>query len=86
MRALAELEVSLGETASGAIANWVVPNNLGPIPADLHERALALMNGQREMIAELRLKQRTTAAHLAALRAVPAAGGAAASVYLDTSG
>lgn len=87
MRALSELEASLGATATGGpAADWVVPGIPGPIPSDLHERALALVAGQREMISELRLRQRTTAAHLAALRAVPATGGSGASVYLDTSG
>jgi hypothetical protein len=86
LRALTDLEASLGEAAAERPINWVVPGNLGPIPSDLHERALALVAGQREMISELRLRQRTTAAHLTALRAVPATGSAGASVYLDTSG
>lgn len=86
LRALAELEASLGATAAGADADWVAPGNLGPIPADLEQRARDLVDGQGELIAELRRAQRTTATHLAALRTVPASTGVGASVYLDTSG
>jgi len=86
LRALAELEASLGAAASGEDAAWVEPVNLGPIPADLEQRARDLVDGQSEMIAELRRARHMTATHLAALRTVPASTTAGASVYLDTSG
>ncbi len=85
LSALSDLEASLGATAAGRETDWVAPGDLGPIPADLEERARDLLVGQDEMIAELRRAQRTTAAHLAALKTVPDSRGAGASVYLDTS-
>lgn len=86
LRALTELEASLGMSANGIAHQWVAPGALGPLPPDLAPRARALLDGQRELIAELGDSQRTTAAHLAALRTVPTTGRAGASVYLDTSG
>ncbi len=86
LQALADLEASLGATASGEDAAWVAPGDLGPIPADLERRARDLVDGQSELIAELRRARHMTASHIAALRAVPASSGARASVYLDTSG
>lgn len=86
LRALAELEASLGATATGGDGEWLAPGNLGPIPPDLEQRARDLVDGQSELIAELRRARHMTATHLAALRAVPASTGAGASVYLDTSG
>lgn len=86
LRALADLEASLGRPASGEDADWVEPGNLGPIPVDLEQRARDLVAGQSEMIAELRHARHLAATHLAALRTVPGMDGAGVSVYLDTSG
>lgn len=82
---LDELETSLaqaGETAAG----WTPPAGLGLIPDALLERAQVLNRAQRARIAELEEARRQAAAHLAALRTIPALRDPAASVYLDVAG
>jgi hypothetical protein len=71
---------------TGSSAEWAAPDDLGPIPSDLQDRARDLLGGQRELITELERTKLATAAQLAALRRMPATRPAAASVYLDTSG
>ncbi|RNE66686.1 hypothetical protein [Cryobacterium tepidiphilum] len=82
---LDELEASLamaGEPTTG----WVPPAGLGLIPEALVERAQALNRAQRMRVAELESAKRETAAHLTALRSIPALRNTAASVYLDVAG
>jgi len=88
---LDELEASLGEAALGAsgaadsaVSAWTPPSGLGPIPADLVERARDILGGQRELISELQGERRAVGEQLAALRQVPAPQ--AHAVYLDITG
>jgi hypothetical protein len=93
LRALEELErelgavlVSTGSTTESSITAWTPPGDLGPIPADLVERARELLAGQNELIAELEHSKRATAVQLAALRKMPTTRPTGASVYLDING
>lgn len=89
---LDELEASLGEAAvgaSGAAADpvssaWTPPQELGPIPGDLVDRAREILGGQRELISELLGERRAVGEQLAALRQVPAPQSQA--IYLDITG
>lgn len=84
-RVLDELEASLA-TSSTPTESWVPPAGLGLIPDTLVERAQELNRTQRMRIAELERAKRDTAAHLAALRTIPALRNPEASVYLDVAG
>lgn len=89
---LDELERSLGEAALGtsgvdlnpAGEGWSPPAGIGPLPADLVDRAQDILGGQRELISELEGERKVVGEKLAALRQVPSAQVRA--VYLDISG
>jgi hypothetical protein len=99
---LDELEYRLGLAAADAATNrsqgtvadgfidapppWTPPAGIGQIPAELVERARALLAGQRELSAELEVGKNEVARHLAAIRSVPAMRAPSASVYLDVTG
>lgn len=65
---------------------WAAPSGLGPIPAELAERAARLLDAQLHTIRYLEDVRRTTARHLAAVRSVPPADGDAKPVYFDLIG
>jgi hypothetical protein len=80
----AALDVSTATDAAADVA-WTPPTDLGPMPAELRERAAALVAEQRESLHTLNELQRETGRHLAAVRAVPSTR-QDQSVYLDVSG
>ena len=65
---------------------WTVPSNIGPIPAELAERARDVLSNQRKIVGELENARRVTLKHLAAVRSVPPARNPGTSVYLDVAG
>ncbi|TFD47269.1 hypothetical protein E3T55_15485 [Cryobacterium frigoriphilum] len=66
--------------------DWVLPTNLGALPAQLKERAQDVLVNQRKIVGELEKAKRVTLQHLAAVRSVPPARNPGASVYLDVAG
>ena len=89
---IAELEAATRDagdlttvTDAAADAAWTPPTDLGELPADLRERALALLADQRASLHDLGELHRETGRHLAAVRAVPSTR-QDQSVYLDVSG
>ncbi|WP_223692966.1 hypothetical protein [Leifsonia poae] len=65
---------------------WRPPIALGPIPPELVERAARIIEAQAHTIRYLEDVRQTTAKHLAAVRAVPAAEVGAHPVYFDLIG
>lgn len=80
-----ELEWARDLDRPGASA-WSAPAGLGPIPAELLDRAKAIQASQRELTERLLHSHGETARHLAAVRTVPAARPHTNSVYLDVAG
>ncbi|MFH5824906.1 hypothetical protein [Georgenia sp. AZ-5] len=84
--AVAEVEQGPGTgPAATPAAGWTPPVGIGPIPADLRERAGALVAAQESAMVRLRAAQRTNRSHSAVLRALPHRPGTA-SIYLDVEG
>lgn len=82
--ALTELEAHIA--ADGVhLPTWEPAQDLGPLPEELRERAVALSLAQGQVIAALEDSLATTAEELAAAVA-PARRGASAGVYLDVLG
>lgn len=65
---------------------WTPPQNLGPLPAELVQRARALEAAQRDAVERLEEAQRMTARHLAAVQSVPEGRATGRSVFLDVTG
>jgi hypothetical protein len=85
-RALAALELAAKSAPYGVPTNWNPPGGLGALPEDLRERAGRVLEVQERAIRKLGDLQVETAAHLAAIRAVPTLRADASSVYLDVTG
>ncbi|MFD1213654.1 hypothetical protein ACFQ36_16570 [Arthrobacter sp. GCM10027362] len=86
----AELEAAAvpgaGDADRQAAASWTAPKDLGPIPAELVDRATKLAAAQQEAVTALRAKVRSNRSQSAYLQAVPQAAAKDAAVYLDTTG
>lgn len=65
---------------------WCEPQDLGPLPARLAERADRILRAQRQALTALTLAKDDAAKHLAALDAIPSVRPALQSVYLDVEG
>jgi hypothetical protein len=65
---------------------WRPPIALGPIPAELRDRAARLLEAQLHTVRYLEDVKRSTARHLAAVKAVPAVETGAHPVYFDLIG
>ncbi|WP_156109586.1 hypothetical protein [Cryobacterium sp. MLB-32] len=65
---------------------WQPPTTIGPIPAELGERARDLLLCQLKLVRELDAARRVAGQHLAALRTVPPVRDSDRSVYLDVTG
>lgn len=65
---------------------WVIPDEIGPMPAALRPRADRILGAQGEAIIRLEKRKRTVARHLSALRVVPTAHPDGPSPYLDITG
>lgn len=67
------LEASISLAFAGEDTGWVPPAaDPGPIPEDLLDRALRLLDAQREAEGMLTEKRATVRRHLGAVNAVPA--------------
>ncbi|TDE94737.1 hypothetical protein EXU48_08030 [Occultella glacieicola] len=64
---------------------WHPPSGLGPLPADLRDRARAVVHAQQEAATALRESMAAARRHRAALATVPSAD-AGHPVYLDVTG
>lgn len=69
-----------------ARAGWQPPSGLGPIPAELRERARRLALAQQEAIHELQTTATSHRKHAAFIDTIPTAGRSSRAVYLDTTG
>ncbi|MBK4348690.1 hypothetical protein [Lacisediminihabitans changchengi] len=65
---------------------WSLPSDIGPMPAELRERAARVLDAQNDGVAELERRQRSIGKHLAALRTVPTGQVGGGSPYLDVTG
>ena len=72
--------------AAAAGASWAPPPNLGPIPAELVERARDVEAAQRAAVEHLEAAKATTARHLAAVQSVPEGRTTGRAVFLDVTG
>jgi hypothetical protein len=81
--ALDELEYRLRHPD---VSDWTPPENLGPIPPELEERARALLDAQREALDAMNAQREEIGRHLSAVKSVPSAHDSARSIYLDVTG
>lgn len=85
--ALDRMELELhGALAQADPVPWRPPIGLGPIPAELQERAARLIEAQLHTMRYLEDVRQTTARHLAAVRAVPRSEAGPHPVYFDLIG
>ncbi len=69
--------------ADEALAPWSPPPGLGPIPAELIPRAVAVMRGQQRAVAAARAKKADVQGRLRVMNQVPQLLRTDAPVYLD---
>lgn len=88
--ALDELEARLAGLAvpreGSPVAGWRPPGIDGPIPAELVDRARALLAAQERAADDLRAALADTSRHLTALKSIPSRIPRSTSVYLDVTG
>ena len=65
---------------------WTPPAGLGPLPAELADRAAAVAGAQRGALARLDAARRAVLAHLGAVRSVESSHEPERPVYLDATG
>jgi hypothetical protein len=65
--------------------DWVAPAALGPLPADLIDRATRLLAAQRERMAAIDTSRRSVGRHLSAVRSIATPADTDRSVYLDVT-
>lgn len=88
----ADLAAVLNQSAAGQAredagpSSWEPPSDLGPIPAELRERARRLALAQQDAIHELQITATSHRKHAAFIDTIPTAGRSARAVYLDTMG
>ena len=70
---------------AGATAAWTPPRGLGPLPAELVERARDVEAAQRTAVERLEEAKATTARHLAAIQSVREAKANGHAVFLDVT-
>jgi hypothetical protein len=73
------------ETEATVAGAWTPPTNLGPIPAELVERARGVEAAQRAAVEHLEAAKATTARHLAAVQSVPEGRTSGRAVFLDVT-
>jgi hypothetical protein len=71
---------------SGVTGVWTPPAGLGPLPADLADRAAAVASVQRGALARLDAARKAVLAHLGAVRSVESSREPERPVYLDATG
>ena len=70
----------------GAHGTWTPPAGLGPLPAELADRASAVAGVQRGALARLDAARKAVLAHLGAVRSVESSHEPERPVYLDATG
>jgi hypothetical protein len=83
---LDELERDVESDGARGGTPWRPPTGLGPIPAQLIERAQAIAAAQQDTITELEDEQRSIRRHLTAMRNLPQHRNETGPLYLDASG
>lgn len=71
---------------SSSVAKWRPPVDLGPIPAQLIERARAVLDSQFEVMRRIETARDAAGAHITALRTARQSRPSDRSVYLDVTG
>jgi hypothetical protein len=77
------LRLGLAGGVGAPLERWMPPAGLGPLPAELEDRARRIAAAQLEVTALLAGLQAETAKQRAAARAVPLAHDRAAAAYVD---
>jgi hypothetical protein len=80
-----EADIALA-VSGGTPESWTPPADVGPVPAELAERALRVADAQRETAAILAKTKADAAAHLEALDAVPGSRSSGHALLLDVRG
>ena len=78
--------VSGAPGVSGVPGVWTPPAGLGPLPAELADRAAAVAGVQRGALARLDAARKAVLAHLGAVRSVESSHEPERPVYLDATG
>jgi hypothetical protein len=79
-------DLSQERASTAPVAPWSPPAGLGPLPADLADRAARLLSAQLDARSRLQEERGSVARHLSAVRSVDPARPARDSVYLDVLG
>jgi hypothetical protein len=85
-RSLAPDARAAGGASHAPDERWSPPAGIGPLPADLADRAARLLNAQLDAQTRLQEERGSVARHLSAVRSVDPARPARDSVYLDVLG
>lgn len=84
---LDRFEADIALAVSGSTpGRWAPPADVGPVPAELLERAVRVLDAQREAQSILAKARDEAAAHRDALDAVPDVGHSGHALYLDVCG
>ena len=75
-----------GVARAGMLGTWTPPAGLGPLPAELADRAAAVAGVQRGALARLDAARKAVLAHLGAVRSVESSHEPERPVYLDATG
>lgn len=82
----ADLESTQDPQQAPETSPWTAPQDLGPFPARLADRADRILRAQRQALHALEQAKNDAAKHLAALDAIPSVRPPLQSVYLDVEG
>jgi hypothetical protein len=74
-----------GPSSVAGTGVWTPPAGLGPLPAELADRAAAVVGVQRGALARLDAARKAVLAHLGAVRTVESSHEPERPVYLDAS-
>ena len=84
---LDRFEADIALAVSGGIPEaWTPPEDLGPCPVELTNRALRVLDAQRETVAILAKERHAAGAHLSALTAVQDPRESGHPLFLDIRG
>ena len=72
--------------SGGSPGSWTPPDDLGPCPVELVERAARVLDAQQEAASILVRSRRDAAAHLDAIDSIPDSSIAGHALYLDVRG
>lgn len=65
---------------------WSPPEDLGPVPEHLQNRAVQILDSQEELNVRLAAARQSAGMHLDALRSIPERRRQDTSIYLDVNG